>query len=76
MTYLKLRVDVLLENRHLVVEHLYLEHPLSKGDIIWITHDNEYKGYEVVKCMITVGKSPRKSVGQLHRTEIIVKKVE
>ena len=73
---MNMEVDVLKENRHLVVEHLQIEHPLTKGDIIILTPDSkEYREYEVIRSMVTVFKKKRKSVGKVVATVIIVKEI-
>jgi len=75
-----MQVDILLENRHLVVEYAEVKFPPQKGDRILVDRGGQWlvgqtTEYEVLHTLTKIGKSPDKSVPNYVDQEIIVREV-
>lgn len=73
-------VDIIREDRYIIIEDAEIDHPVSKGDVILITQDYTIKGtktYEVLRIQTTVHVPLEKPTSfDYINQEVIVKEIE
>ena len=75
-----MQIDILLENRHLVVEYVDVKWCPRSGDRILVDRGGQWlvdqvKEYEVLHTLTKIGVSSNNSVPKFVEQEVIVKEV-